>query len=114
MGTPAYMSPEQLLGREVDHRTDIFALAVMLIESLTGRRPFEGDTFTDLLRAHQTAYRFPGSSPAALALGNQLQQCLEIDPAKRAASVAALKSEIVPLLRACQPEDFLLSTNPAV
>ena len=81
MGTPAYMSPEQILGREVDHRTDIFALAVMLVESLTGRRPFQGDTLAELLAAQQqTSYRLPGSSAEAHALRDLLQQCLAADP----------------------------------
>ena len=110
MGTPAYMSPEQILGREVDHRTDIFALAVMLAEALTGRRPFQGDTFADLLFAQrQTPYRLPGSSQPAQAVGDLLQQCLAADPGDRIASAATLRGELIPLLRECSAHDFTIT-----
>jgi serine/threonine-protein kinase len=50
MGTPYYMSPEQAEGkREVDHRTDLWALGVIASECLTGVRPFDGQTFGELL-----------------------------------------------------------------
>ena len=51
MGTLGYMSPEQLLGQDVDHRTDIFAVGVMIAEALTGRRPFEGDGYGEFVQA---------------------------------------------------------------
>ncbi len=45
MGTPAYMSPEQIGGRPLDARTDLFSMGVILFDVLAGRRPFEGDTY---------------------------------------------------------------------
>ncbi len=54
IGTPQYMSPEQALGREVDGRSDLYSLGVMLFEMLVGRVPFKGDSAVATLSMHAT------------------------------------------------------------
>jgi len=53
VGTPYYMSPEQILGQDIDRRTDVYALAAMTFEVLTGRPPFLGDNNFEVLYAHK-------------------------------------------------------------
>ncbi len=66
-GTPAFVAPEQLLGGEVDERSDVYAVGVMLYLGLTGRLPFEGGML-DVLRSHvhEPAPPLPDSFPAGL------------------------------------------------
>src|SRR5262249_33904024 len=71
VGTPAYMSPEQLRGTELDARTDIFSLAVVVYEMLAGSRPFMGTSAADTMAAILTASvpplgRFAPAVPAEL------------------------------------------------
>jgi len=51
-GTPHYMSPEQASGEQFDHRVDIYALGIIMFEMLTGRVPFEADTYMGVLSKH--------------------------------------------------------------
>ncbi|HET8670970.1 MAG TPA: protein kinase, partial [Candidatus Saccharimonadales bacterium] len=77
MGTVAYMSPEQARGLEVDGRTDIFSLGVVLYEMLTGRLPFEGETVSDMIAAILTAEPAPLDENAPAELQRIVRKCLQ-------------------------------------
>lgn len=104
LGTPGYMAPEQLAGGEADERSDIFALGVMIVEILTGHRPFAGQTLNELQTALATQdYHLPGAAPEIVRLDVVIQKCLARDYRQRYADIATLQSELLPALRACPP-----------
>jgi serine/threonine protein kinase/tetratricopeptide (TPR) repeat protein len=86
LGTVPYMSPEQVEGRPADHRTDVYALGVLLFEMATGRRPFQAESTAGLMSA---ILRDAAPSVAALradvpdSLRATIEGCLRKDPARR-------------------------------
>lgn len=89
IGTPAYMSPEQLQGQAVDARTDIYSLGAMLHELLTGRQPYGGATFHELAMQHIVA-PLPRLPESLRELQPMLDRMLAKDPADRYANCAEL------------------------
>ncbi len=92
-GTPGYMAPEQLTGKEVSAQSDIYALGVVLYEMFTGKRPFNASTRADLVRMEED-----GQPPAPRtivkdidpAVESVILRCLEPDPRKRPQSALAV------------------------
>src|SRR5207244_9058006 len=88
LGTPAYMSPEQASGREVDHRSDLYACGVLLFEMVTGVKPFVADSTMDVLLMHTSkpAPTLRSVAPTAdipAALEAIVARALEKDPERR-------------------------------
>ncbi|HEY4239590.1 MAG TPA: serine/threonine-protein kinase [Kofleriaceae bacterium] len=95
IGTPRYMAPEQLAGREVDARADLFSLGVMLYELASGARPWAGDNAIAIAVAQATQPPRPLAAPHAPAAFAQLvMRCLALDPAGRPASAADIGTAI--------------------
>src|SRR5262245_46494058 len=91
MGTPAYMSPEQMRSsRDVDHRSDIWSLGIVLYELLQGAPPFGGDTFSSMILKVVTESLPRLSVPLPGALDSIIYRCLEKEPARRFQNVAEL------------------------
>jgi len=89
IGTPAYLSPEQLRTGRATPRSDVWSLGVLLFEMLTGRLPFAGATPSDVSRAIHTARAgafaavLPEGHPDRARVASILERCLAIDPQER-------------------------------
>jgi serine/threonine-protein kinase len=96
LGTPAYMSPEQVRGQPLDRRTDMWSFGCVLYEMLTGRRAFAGETISDTMAAileHRPDFSIlPADVPPAIA--GLLRRCLEKRRENRLDSAAVARLEI--------------------
>jgi len=95
VGTPRYMAPEQVLGRDVDARTDLFAVAALLYEALAGRPAFLGTSVVEVLSAtlHEQPPALTGDA-AVLAFDRALRRALAKRPADRPASAEEMLREL--------------------
>ena len=97
IGTPEYMSPEQIEGQDVDSRSDIYSLGIILYEMVTGRVPFEGDTFLSIAVKQKTEQpRNPRDINPQIPddIVRLILHCLEKDKARRYQSVEDILSEL--------------------
>jgi len=97
IGTPQYMSPEQALGRELDARTDLFSLGVVLYEGITGQRPFLGKTVGEIINniINQRPEPLGVQDPlVASALEQIIAHCLQKAPGDRYGSARQLADEL--------------------
>jgi len=106
MGTPEYMAPEQAAGRPADPRSDVYAVGGLLYEMLTGKAPYEGSNFMEIL--HKKANSMPEPLSAVRTdvppeLEKLIMRALAKDPAERPASMDEMGRELTTLTRMMFP-----------
>jgi serine/threonine-protein kinase len=107
LGTPEFMSPEQIRGRDLDARSDIYSLGILAFEMFAGRLPFDGETAQELqiarLRGQPTQLRAVRPElPARLEAA--LTRALAMDPANRFPTMAAFGDALDTVLRSTPPD----------
>ena len=103
LGTAAYMSPEQVRGRDVDHRSDLYAFGCLLHWAITGEAPFDGDNFTEVVIRHLNDPPSPPSARLAL-VPPRLDALVLTLLEKQAADRYATASDVASRLRAIVAE----------
>ncbi|MDH3626454.1 MAG: protein kinase [Acidobacteriota bacterium] len=116
-GTMAYMSPEQIEGKPVDHRSDIFTLGILFYEMATGQLPFRGESFAELLASILKDAPAPltvlkGDLPRHL--DRVIRRCLEKAPSRRVQTALDLRNEFQLLQRETDPCGIESSPSVAV
>jgi serine/threonine-protein kinase len=112
VGTPPYMSPEQLRGERVDTRADLFSFGCVVYEMLTGRPPFEmpKETDADSLLARVESGNYPRirrlSHKVPRALARMVRRCLKARPGRRLAAIADVRQRLEELLDRPSPADL--------
>ena len=114
LGTPNYMAPEQIQGKEVDHRADIFALGVVFYEMLTRKKPFQGENMTAV--THKIVFEpfrpldeMVSDLPKGLAA--VLGRCLEKDPNRRYPRASEVARELRAVVQAQENLDDTVATQ---
>jgi len=116
IGTPEYISPEQVVGQEADQRTDIYALGVILFECLTGRVPFRSDSVLGLAFMHKTE-----TPPNPKSLNPQIPEdvnemvlrCLEKDRENRYQTAGQVLEHIDRILQGRPTTEKVLPAKPS-
>ena len=103
LGTPSYMSPEQLYGQQVDGRSDLFSLGIMLYEMVTGKLPFTGNSLADLMNniAHKPHLSVIEANPALAGQAPCLVRFINKALQKKVEDRYQTGAEMVQVLRDC-------------
>ncbi len=99
IGTPAYMSPEQARGLGTDARTDIFSLGIVIYEALTGKNPFQSDTYADAMSRvlnHKPQLLHAAKPGIPDAVGQLVSRMLTKDREQRGVSLEDVRSAFAP------------------
>ena len=122
LGTPAYMSPEQVRGQEVDKRTDIWAFGCLLYELLTGQRPFQSrdrkgagtlaDIISAVLNNEPDWTALPADTPATIR--TLLRRCLQKEASRRLHDIADARIEIEDVLTALSAPTISTPSEPVL
>jgi len=109
-GTPSYMSPEQIEGGEIDARTDIFSMGVVLYEMLTGRKPFTGESIVTI--TYNIMHKEPTPPPGVpYGIERVLMRAMAKRPSDRYSSAREMAED---LKRAMEPGALVMPAPPSV
>jgi len=113
IGTPKYMSPEQVEGKGIDQRSDIYSLGIILFEMVTGQVPFDGDTALAIALKHKTE---PAPDPKGIKatipddLSRVIMRCLEKEKERRYQSATEVLAELTKLDELFPTQEMDIST----
>ena len=116
MGTVAYMSPEQTEGSGTDHRSDVWALGVVIYEMVVGRQPFKGDYAKAIMYSILNEEPEPMTAlrtGVPMALERTVNKCLAKTPEERYQSAAELSVDLAALERALAKPSATVATPAA-
>jgi serine/threonine-protein kinase len=97
VGTPTYMSPEQVLGKEVDEKTDIYSLGAIIYEMATGRPPYSGKDSMSIMYQHVQGNAQPAiekNPDIPVELNQLIVDCMKVKPKERIQTMAELNERL--------------------
>jgi len=114
VGTPYYMSPEQIQGQELDGRSDVYAMGAIMYECVVGKPPFEALNPVGVLSKHLSEQPLPPSARSPLSVPSEADQiimrCLEKDPERRYQTAEELRQDLIDYLATVGAGDWRLSS----